>query len=98
VGTLFTDVTFDEYLHEMGTTAWGDELTLTAIADEYDVDVRVISSNAANWYLHYQPSFSQRDSEDARGSYDSADSTKRSASFSPATRRTLFVCYISPVN
>merc|ERR1712046_353798 len=40
---------------------WGDEFTLRAIADTYNVHVHVITSEDHNWYLHYAPSLQKNE-------------------------------------
>eukprot|EP00873_Tetraselmis_striata_P005606 jgi/Tetstr1/425870/TSEL_016245.t1 len=47
---------FDDYCKEMlmaGT--WGDELTLRAAADGLGVTIHVVTSEAENWYMVYEP-------------------------------------------
>jgi hypothetical protein len=56
---------FMEYLNSMkecGT--WGDELTLRAACDLLNVKVYVITSEADNWLLHYDPDSSHNEPAD----------------------------------
>lgn len=47
---------FSEYLDEMTRSCtWGDELTLRAAVEAYGCIAHVITSEAANWHLVYQP-------------------------------------------
>ena len=35
---------------------WGDELTLRACSDSFQVPIHVVQSTVDNWYLVYEPS------------------------------------------
>lgn len=44
------------YLETMALNrTWGDELTLRACADAYQVTIHVVTSSPENWYLRYPP-------------------------------------------
>jgi len=48
------DYEWGAYLGKMGCLrCWGDELTLTAAAQAFDVNIHVVSTEEANWLLHY---------------------------------------------
>merc|ERR1712151_1085940 len=56
-GTLFeTGAEFEKYLASMAKDrTWGDELTLRAVVEAYRCVAHLVTSEAANWYLVYQP-------------------------------------------
>lgn len=60
---LFGDGEWPAYLTSMSRSrTWGDELTLRAAADAFEVRIHVITSTAENWYLVYHPeSFTEVD-------------------------------------
>ena len=66
---------------------WGDELTLRACADSFQVPIHVVQSTVDNWYLVYEPS----DEFATPGlANESEKETKK--------KKRLFVSYISPVH
>ena len=53
---MFGEGELEEYLRGMREAkAWGDELTLRAFADCYQVSVHVITSTDSHWYMEYVP-------------------------------------------
>eukprot|EP00041_Stephanoeca_diplocostata_P019037 m.403870 g.403870 ORF g.403870 m.403870 type:complete len:402 (-) comp21195_c0_seq5:217-1422(-) len=51
-----TDEDFQRYLRDMSKNkTWGDELTLRAAVDFFNVKVHVITTEATNYLLHYDP-------------------------------------------
>lgn len=47
---------FALYLKEMSRAgSWGDELTLRAIAESFQIMISVITSASANWFIRYVP-------------------------------------------
>lgn len=47
---------FALYLKEMSRAgSWGDELTLRAIAESFQIMISVISSASSNWFIRYVP-------------------------------------------
>eukprot|EP00629_Pelagomonadales_sp_RCC1024_P003837 CAMPEP_0119273302 /NCGR_PEP_ID=MMETSP1329-20130426/9986_1 /TAXON_ID=114041 /ORGANISM="Genus nov. species nov., Strain RCC1024" /LENGTH=259 /DNA_ID=CAMNT_0007273491 /DNA_START=119 /DNA_END=895 /DNA_ORIENTATION=- len=55
-GVFFEEGEFRKYLKGMARNkTWGDELTLRAVVEAYGCVAHVVSSEAANWYLVYEP-------------------------------------------
>ena len=55
-GAMFDEGELATYLTTMGRArTWGDELTLRAFADCYEVCVHVVASTEGNWHLIYSP-------------------------------------------
>ena len=51
-----SDAAFAKYCNDMARTrTWGDELTLAAAADAYEVRVHVVQSTERNWHVLYEP-------------------------------------------
>jgi len=74
---------FERYCQEMAMSrTWGDELTLRACSDSFQVPIHVVQSTVKNWYLVYEPS-------KAFGSGGGGVTRKQ---------KRLFVSYISPVH
>ncbi|KAJ8600166.1 hypothetical protein CTAYLR_001931 [Chrysophaeum taylorii] len=47
---------FDHYLRTIKQDrTWGDELSLQACCDEFDVDIHIITTETNHYHLHYQP-------------------------------------------
>jgi len=45
-----------EYLRKMAALrTWGDEITLRAAAETFNVRIHIISSTETNWYIKYEP-------------------------------------------
>ena len=77
---------FERYCREMSMSrTWGDEFTLRACADSFQVPIHVVQSTVENWYLVYEPS-----EEFAGLSANENDGKKK--------KKRLFVSYISPVH
>lgn len=54
---LFAPGEWQSYLADMANPrTWGDELTLRAAADTFEVLVHLVTSSDSNWYLVYHPS------------------------------------------
>lgn len=53
---LFADGEWEAYVAKMALSGeWGDELTLRATADAFEVKIHVVTSTEQNWYLAYEP-------------------------------------------
>merc|ERR1711990_151475 len=53
---MFAEGEFATYLSTMRQPrSWGDELTLRAFADCFQVQVHVVTSTDENWYMEYVP-------------------------------------------
>lgn len=53
----FAPEEWDAYIAKMSQDGeWGDELTLRATADAFEIRIHVVTSTDQNWYLMYQPS------------------------------------------
>ena len=51
-----SEAAFAKYCNDMARTrTWGDELTLAAAADAYQVRVHVVQSTERNWHVLYEP-------------------------------------------
>jgi len=54
---LFEDGEWENYMCNIAQPCtWGDELTLRAAVDAFQIRAHVITSNDRNWYLVYDPS------------------------------------------
>ena len=53
--SVFVDGDWEYFLAALAKDAWGDELTLQAIADSFSVVVHVVTSTEENWHLVYAP-------------------------------------------
>ena len=74
-----------EYLQQMSLDqTWGDELTVCAAAQVFNVNVHVITSEASNWLLCYK-----NDVEISRRNCDSDDLP---------LKRDVFLMYLSPIH
>jgi len=81
---------FRRYLGEMARSrTWGDELTLRAIVEVYCCEAHVVTSEPANWYLHYTPELQTVDPEVARAPKGGK---------LPPLRKQIFLSYISPIH
>lgn len=53
---FFEAGTWEDYLRTMAALrTWGDELTLRAAAEVFNIRIHVISSTETNWYIVYEP-------------------------------------------
>ena len=80
---------FRRYCMEMAESCtWGDELTLRACSDSFQVRIHVVQSTAENWYLVYEPSekFAAVTDEDV------------SVKEGHVKKKRIFVSYVSPVH
>jgi hypothetical protein len=90
------------YLKSMSINrAWGDELTITAAAQAFDVNIYVVTTEKSNWLLHY--SASSDDEEPTSG--DVGENQKGGECVegpekikAKTTKRVLFLLYISPIH
>ena len=84
------------YLRRMAKArTWGDEITLRAIADAYDVKIHLVTSAREHWLLRYGGDDAA--ARDARGAGDAGGATGDDAP-PAARRRELFLSYISPIH
>lgn len=59
--SLFDEGEWRTYVAQMARDGeWGDELTLKAAADAFQVKIHVVTSTNNNWYLMYQPDKTDR--------------------------------------
>ncbi len=80
------DQAFDEYVAAQSQSrTWGDELTMKAVSEAYDMIVHVITSSSENWHLKYTP--------DGLGQNAPA---KEEEEMPP--RKICFLTYISPIH
>eukprot|EP00658_Telonema_sp_P-2_P057973 TRINITY_DN4639_c0_g1_i4.p1 TRINITY_DN4639_c0_g1~~TRINITY_DN4639_c0_g1_i4.p1 ORF type:complete len:270 (+),score=47.40 TRINITY_DN4639_c0_g1_i4:148-957(+) len=81
---LYCDEDINRYIDRMGKDrTWGDELTLKAAVDAYQATVHAVTSNKDNWHLVYKPE---------------GETTPKPDPVSDASRKKLFLAYISPVH
>ena len=52
---VFVDGDWEAFLAALAKDAWGDELSLQAVADAFSVVVHVVTSTEENWHLVYAP-------------------------------------------
>ena len=53
---MFDEGAFGDYLEQMARAkTWGDELSLRAFADAFQVCVHVVTSTDGAWHLQYSP-------------------------------------------
>lgn len=83
---------FETFIEEMALNAtWGDELTLRAAVEVYGCVAHVITSEAANWYLTYEP-------EKGKISVDTEIAKVPEGMALPPAGKHIFLAYASPVH
>lgn len=83
---LFCDEDIGSYLERMSADrTWGDELTLKAAVDAYNITLHGVTSNLENWHLKYEPDLGEEPKPDP-------------VTPQHRLRSKLFVAYIAPVH
>jgi len=83
---------FETFIEEMALDrTWGDELTLRAAVEVYGCVAHVITSEAANWYLTYEPEMREK-------SVDLEIAECPEGMCLPPQGKHIFLAYISPVH
>ena len=83
---------WEHYLKTMGKArTWGDELTIKACAEKFNLQIHVITSNESNYYIEYIPSGQEQDNAGSTG-------TSVTSTTSDKIPRHIFLAYISPIH
>lgn len=85
---------WDGYLRELAVSrTWGDELSVKAACEAFNVPVHIVSSEQENWHLVYRPEIAEEDHKSISGG-----GSKPRKSQPAIPPKPVFMAYVSPIH